>query len=92
MSDTMNTEIEPAAKRDGWKGQVRPALSYLVALGLTLTAPALIAGAVILAVLAGDASIVGLGLLAGALLGAVGALALLWLLSDFRGRRQPEAG
>ncbi len=88
----MNTGMEHAAKPDRWRCRVRPVLSYAVALGLTLTGPALIAGAVVLAVLAGEPSIVGLGLLAGALLGAVGALALLWLLADFRGRGRHEAG
>ena len=69
-------------KHDLWKARVLPGLSYLVAIGLTLTSPALMAGSLVLAVLAGDASIVGLGILGGALLGACGAMALLWCLAS----------
>lgn len=87
MNATTNTEVETVAKPEGWKALVRPVLSYAIAIGLTLTGPALMAGALVLAVLAGDASIAGIGLLAGALLGAAGAVALLWCLAAFRGRR-----
>jgi hypothetical protein len=69
-------------KYEVWKARVLPGLSYLVAIGLTLTSPALMAGSLVLAVLAGDASVAGLGILAGALLGATGAVALLWCLAS----------
>lgn len=84
----MNPEIESVTPRNGWKAAVRPVLSYGIAIGLTLTGPVLMVGALVLAVLAGDASIVGLGLLSGAVLGAAGAVALLWCLAD---RKDPAA-
>ena len=77
-------------KVDVWKDRVLPGLSYLVAIGLTLASPALMAGSLVLAVLSGDAGVVGLGLLAGAVLGATGAVTLLWCLAS-TGRAQ-QAG
>ncbi|MBK1828226.1 hypothetical protein [Haloferula rosea] len=74
-------------KVDVWKDRVLPGLSYLVAIGLTLASPALMAGSLVLAVLSGDAGVVGLGLLAGAVLGATGAVTLLWCLAS-TGRAQ----
>ena len=71
-------------KCDVWKARVLPGLSYLVAIGLTLTSPVLMAGSLVLAVLSGDAGVAGLGILAGALLGATGAVALLWCLASTR--------
>lgn len=82
------TTMTEEKKNDVWKVRVLPALSYLVAIGLTLTSPALIAGSLVLAVLAGDAAVAGLGILAGALLGATGALALLWCLATTSRREQ----
>lgn len=87
MNATMNPEVESVTTRNGWKASVRPVLSYGIAIVLTLAGPALMAGALILAVLAGDASIIGLGMLAGAVLGAIGAVALLWCLAEARGAR-----
>ena len=77
-------------KVDVWKDRVLPGLSYLVAIGLTLASPALMAGSLVLAVLSGDAGVVGLGLLAGAVLGATGAVTLLWCLAS-TGRAQRAA-
>lgn len=71
-------------KHDVWKARVLPGLSYLVAIGLTLTSPALMAGSLVLAVVSGDPGVAGLGILAGALLGATGAVALLWCLASTR--------
>lgn len=90
MSNTMNPEVESVPPRHGWKASVRPVLSYGIAIALTLAGPALMAGALILALLAGDASIIGLGLLAGAVLGAAGAVALLWCLAESRGSRSGD--
>lgn len=90
MNTTMNPEVETATPRNNWKAGLRPALSYGIAIALTLTGPALMAGALVLAVLAGDASIVGLGMLAGALLGASGAVALLWCLAEARSSRRGD--
>ncbi len=90
MNATMNPEIESVTACNGWKAAVRPVLSYAIAIGLTFTGPALMAAALILAVLAGDASIVGLGLLAGALLGTVGAVALLWCLAGSPSRSKSK--
>ena len=90
MNATMNPEVESVNTRNSWKASVRPALSYGIAIALTLAGPALMAGALILAMLAGDASIIGLGMLAGAVLGAIGAVALLWCLADSRGSRSGD--
>ncbi|BCX47692.1 hypothetical protein HAHE_16000 [Haloferula helveola] len=88
MNDTMNTEpTTPTATSctDKWKARILPGLSYAIAIGLTLAGPALMACALVLAVLAGSASVAGLGLLAGAVLGAAGAVSLLWCLSKSNG-------
>ena len=87
MNATMNPEVESVTPRGGWRANVRPILSYGIAISLTLAGPVLMMVALVLAVLAGDPSIVGLGMVAGALLGAIGAIALLWCLADSRGRR-----
>ena len=71
-------------KSDMWKNRVLPGLSYAVAILLTLASPALMGGSLVLAVLAGDAAVAGMGILAGAVLGAAGAVALMWCLAASR--------
>jgi hypothetical protein len=88
----VNTETKTEAPWNGWKAMVRPTLSYAIAIGLMLTGPSLLAGALILAYIAGDATIIGIGLLAGAGVGLAGAVALLWCLAGFRKVRSAEAG
>lgn len=76
MNAELNTDI--------WKARLIPGLCYLIAIGLTLSGPALVAGALGLALIAGDPTVAGLGILAGAVLGAAGAIALLWCLARMR--------
>lgn len=76
MTNTMTTEaIKPT-----WSARILPALSYAIALTLTLAGPALVASSLVLAFITKEAGIIGLGLLGGAIMGACGALALLWCL------------
>lgn len=84
MNVTMNTNVRPEPPVPGWRDRLQPICSYIIAIGLTLTGPALIAFALVLTLFAGDPSILAIGLLAGAFLGATGALALLWCLAGFR--------
>lgn len=72
-----------------WTNRALDGLSVAIAVGLIIAGPALIAGALVLAVLAGSPSVAGIGLLAGALLGAVGAIALIWCLIGMRSRDIP---
>lgn len=64
--------------------RILPALKYGIALVLGLSGPALVLMSLALAVISGDARIIGPGLLAGALLGAAGGLGLIWCLSGGR--------
>ena len=64
-----------------WSTRVIPGLCYLIAIFLTLSGPILVAGSLGLALFAGDPTLAGLGILAGAVLGASGAIALLWCLA-----------
>ncbi len=67
-----------------------PATAYLIALGLLLTGPVLIAGSVAVAVAFGDSLIAAAGLLGGAIVGACGALATLGCLArSLRRGEQP---
>lgn len=63
-----------------WTTRILPGLSYAVALALTLGGPALVASSLVLALITKEPEIIGLGLLGGAIMGASGALALLWCL------------
>ena len=62
-------------------------LSVFISLGMVFSGPIIIAMALVLAVLTGDAMIIGMGLLTGAAMGAIGALAMMWCLAGFRKRR-----
>lgn len=77
-------DMNDNTRAQAWRTRIVPGLSYAIAIGLMLTAPALVTGALVVAVIAGDASVAGLGFLAGAVLGAAGALALLWCLGRTR--------
>lgn len=90
MNTDIDTEVKTAKAGNGWKALIRPVLSYVIAIGLIVTAPALLAGAVLLALLTGDATIIGIGLSSGAVIGVVGALSLLWCLAGPRGRSAGE--
>ncbi|MEP4077789.1 hypothetical protein [Haloferula sp.] len=63
-----------------WTARILPGISYAIAFTLTLGGPALVASSLLLAFITKDAGIIGLGLLGGAIMGACGALALLWCL------------
>jgi hypothetical protein len=76
MTNTMTTEAITSA----WSARILPGLSYAIALTLTLAGPALVASSLVLAFITNEAGIIGLGLLGGAIMGASGALALLWCL------------
>lgn len=80
MTNTMTNEV----KKPLWMARIVPGLSYAVALGLAFAGPATVVAALVLAFLTGEAAIIGLGLLAGALMGASGAVALLWCFSCSR--------
>ena len=71
---TTETITQPLTAR------ILPGLSYAVALTLTLGGPALVASSLVLAFITKEPGIIGLGLLGGAIMGACGALALLWCL------------
>ncbi|MFC7337413.1 hypothetical protein ACFQY0_09525 [Haloferula chungangensis] len=75
-TNTMTTEtiIHP------WASRILPGLSYAIALTLTLGGPALVASSLVLAFITREPGIIGLGLLGGAIMGASGALALVWCL------------
>lgn len=73
MSTSVNTEM--------LKARLLPGLNYIIAISLLLAGPALVAASLGLALLSGDAVIAGLGMLGGAVLGAAGALALMWCLA-----------
>lgn len=77
MTNTMTTEISNYP----WTARILPGLSYAIALTLTLAGPAVVAVSLVLAFITKEAAIIGLGLLGGSLMGACGALALLWCLS-----------
>ena len=76
MTNTMTTETITRP----WTARILPGLSYAIALTLTLAGPALVASSLVLAFITKEAGIIGLGLLGGAIMGACGALALLWCL------------
>lgn len=82
MTNIMTTET----RIQQWTDRLLPGLSYTIALGLTLAGPLLVAASLVLAFITGELAIIGLGLLGGALMGASGALALLWCLSESRAR------
>lgn len=76
MTNTMTTETITTP----WTARILPGLSYAIALTLTLAGPALVASSLVLAFITKEAGIIGLGLLGGAIMGACGALALLWCM------------
>ena len=76
MTNTMSTELSTIP----WTARILPGLSYAIALILTLAGPALVASSLVLALITKEAGIIGLGLLGGAIMGACGALALLWCM------------
>ena len=76
MTNTMTTEISTQP----WTARILPGLSYIVALVLTLAGPALVGSSLVLAFITKEPGIIGLGMLGGAIMGAAGALALLWCM------------
>ena len=74
-------------KLNRWINRSMDGLSVFISLGMVFSGPIIIAMALVLAVLTGDAMIIGMGLLTGAAMGAIGALAMMWCLAGFRKRR-----
>lgn len=75
-----------------WIGRLLPGAAYLIALGLLLTGPALIAAAVVVALVFGDSLIAAACLLAGGIVGACGALATLACLGRSLRREEEPIG
>ena len=78
--DAMNEQ----PKTDILKARVLPGICYAIAISLILASPALMGGSLVMTLLSGDTTLVGMGILAGAILASAGALALLWCLAASR--------
>ena len=74
-------------KLDIIKERVIPGLCYAVAFCLCLAGPSLMVASLVLAMLSGDSTVLGLGILSGAGVGVSGAAALLWCFSITRKSR-----
>lgn len=74
----MNEAMNEVAKN--MTDRILPGLGYGIAILLVLAGPAAVAAGMALAYLTGEAVIIAAGLQAGALMGAVGAVAVLWCL------------
>ena len=80
----MTKNMKEQDKSKEWTSKLLLGFSYAVAVILTLASPTLIGSSLLLAVIWGEASVLGFGLLAGTLLGTVGAAALMWCLTTSR--------